>query len=174
MKTLEDLFLDSLADMYYAENQLTKALPKMAKAATDDQLRAAFETHLTETEGHVEKLEEVFETFGKTPKSKKCQAILGIIKEADEIVDENKKSPTINAALIFAGQKAEHYEIASYGGLREWAKLLGNEDAADIIDEILDQEKAADAKLGELAESHCNESARNEGVEKTEMAERRS
>jgi ferritin-like metal-binding protein YciE len=174
MKTLEDLFLDSLADMYYAENQLTKALPKMAKAATDDQLRAAFETHLMETEGHVVKLEEVFETFGKTPKSKKCLAILGIIKEAAEIAEENKKSPTVNAALIFAGQKAEHYEIASYGGLRDWAKLLGNEDAADIIDEILDQEKAADVKLGELAESHCNESARSGGAEETEMAERRS
>jgi ferritin-like metal-binding protein YciE len=174
MKTLEGLFLDSLADMYYAENQLTKALPKMAKAATDDELRAAFEMHLTETQVHVERLEEVFETFRKTPKSKKCPAIQGIIKEADEIAGENKKSPTINAALIFAGQKAEHYEIASYGGLRNWAKLLENEDAADILDEILDQEKAADVKLSELAVSHCNESARNGGAEETEMAERRS
>jgi ferritin-like metal-binding protein YciE len=147
MKTLEDLFLDSVADMYYAEDQLTKALPKMAKAATNDDLRAAFEMHLAETEGHVQKLEAVFEAFGKKPKSKKCPAILGIIKEADEIASENKKSPTINAALIFAGQKAEHYEIASYGGLRDWAKLLGNEDAANILDEILDEEKAADAKL---------------------------
>jgi ferritin-like metal-binding protein YciE len=161
MKTLEDLFLDSLADSYYAENQLTKALPKMAKAATDDDLRAAFEAHLAETEGHVQKVEEVFEAFGKKPKSKKCPAILGIIKEADEISSENKKSPTINAALIFAGQKAEHYEIASYGGLRDWAKLLGNEDAADILDEILDEEKAADAKLSALAEEHCNESAKS-------------
>jgi ferritin-like metal-binding protein YciE len=165
MKTLEDLFLDSLADMYYAENQLTKALPKMAKAATHEDLRAAFEMHLTETEGHVQKLEQVFEAFGKSPKSKKCPAILGIISEADEIASENKKSPTINAALIFAGQKAEHYEIASYGGLRDWAKLLGNEDAANILDEILDEEKAADAKLSELAEEHCNESANNEEPE---------
>ncbi len=172
MKTLEDLFLDSLADMYYAENQLTKALPKMAKAATHEHLRAAFETHLTETEGHVQKLEMVFRTFGKTAKSKKCPAILGIIKEADEIASENKKSPTINAALIFAGQKAEHYEIASYGGLRDWAKLLGNEDAANLLDEILDQEKAADAKLTELAEEHCNESANN-GVKEPEMADSR-
>ncbi|MEI9864909.1 MAG: ferritin-like domain-containing protein [Limisphaerales bacterium] len=161
MKTLEDLFLDSLADMYYAENQLVKALPKMAKAATNEPLRSAFEMHLTETEGHVQKLEAVFEAFGKTPKSKKCPAILGIIKEADEMASDNKKSPTINAALIFAGQKAEHYEIASYGGLRDWAKLLGNEDAANTLDEILDEEKAADAKLSELAEEYCNESAKN-------------
>src|ERR1700728_1408346 len=136
MKTLEDLFLDSLADMYYAENQLIKALPKMAQAATNPSLRQAFESHLAETEGHVRKLEEVFAAFGKEPKSKKCKAILGIIDEPDEIASENKKSPAINAALIFAGQKAEHYEIASYGGLRDWAKLLGNEDAAHILDEI--------------------------------------
>lgn len=173
MKTLEDLFLDSLADMYYAEHQLTKALPKMAKAATHQHLRAAFEAHLTETEGHVQKLEEVFEAFGKKPKSKKCPAILGIINEADEIASENKKSPTINAALIFAGQKAEHYEIASYGGLRNWAKLLGNEAAAGLIEEIMEEEKAADAKLTALADEHCNESARNQ-AEEPEMAESRS
>ena len=172
MKILEDLFLASLADMYYAEHQLIKALPKMAKAATNEDLRTAFETHLTETEGHVQKLEEVFEAFGKTPKSKKCPAILGIIKEADEIASENKKSPTINAALIFAGQKAEHYEIASYGGLRDWAKLLGNEDAANLLDEILDEEKAADAKLSELAEENCNESAKSSQA--PEMAGSRS
>src|SRR5476651_1655575 len=173
MKSLEDLFLDSLADMYYAEIQLTKALPKMAKAATHDDLRVAFETHLTETEGHVQKLEAVFETFGKTPKSKKCHAILGIISEADEIASENKKSPTINAALIFAGQKAEHYEIASYGGLRDWAKLLGNEDAANLLDEILDEEKAADAKLSALDEDNCNIAAKT-GDEERETVESRS
>jgi ferritin-like metal-binding protein YciE len=165
MKTLEDLFLDSLADMYYAENQLTKALPKMAKAATHDDLREAFETHLLETEGHVQKVESIFELFGKKPKSKKCPAIIGIIKEADEIASDNKKSPTINAALIFAAQKAEHYEIASYGGLREWARQLQNEKVADLLDEILDEEKAADSKLTALAEAHCNISAQmlNEG-----------
>jgi ferritin-like metal-binding protein YciE len=159
IKSLEDLFLDSLADMYYAEKQLVKALPKMANAATHDHLRNAFETHLVETEGHVQKLEQVFEAFGKEPKSKKCHAILGIISEADEIASENKKSPTINAALIFAGQKAEHYEIASYGGLRDWAKLLGNTTACSILDEILDEEKAADKKLSDLAADDCNEAA---------------
>jgi ferritin-like metal-binding protein YciE len=173
MKTLEDLFLDSLADMYYAEQQLTKALPKMASAATHEHLRTAFETHLTETEGHVTKVEAVFEAFGKKPKSKKCPAILGIIKEADEIASENKKSPTLNAALIFAGQKAEHYEIASYGGLRDWAKLLGNEDAADILEEILDEEKAADSKLSELADGDCNESAKS-GASDSENGETHS
>jgi ferritin-like metal-binding protein YciE len=172
MNTLEDLFLGSLADMYYAEHQLTKALPKMAKAATYENLRIAFESHLTETEGHIQKLEQVFEAFGKSPKSKKCPAILGIINEADEIAAENKKSPTINAALIFAGQKAEHYEIASYGGLRDWAKLLGNEEAADILDGILDEEKAADVKLSELAEEYCNELAKG-GAEKLEPVESR-
>jgi len=173
MNTLEDLFFDSLADMYYAEHQLTKALPKMAKVATNDDLRAAFESHLVETRGHVEKLEEVFAALDKTPKSKKCPAILGIIEEADKLASENKKSPTINAALIFAGQKAEHYEIASYGGLRDWAKLLGNDRAAGLLDEILDQEKAADSKLSSLARGKCNEAAVN-GAGQGETAPRHS
>jgi ferritin-like metal-binding protein YciE len=160
MRTLEDLFLDSLADMYYAENQLTKALPKLARAATNENLRQAFESHLTETEGHVRKLEQVFAAFGKEPKSKKCKAILGIIDEADEIASDNKKSPAINAALIYAGQKAEHYEIASYGSLRDWARALDNEEAADTLDEILDEEKAADSKLTDLAEEDCNSAAK--------------
>ena len=161
MNTLEDLFLDSLADMYYAEKQLTKALPKMAKVATHGALQSAFRAHLSETEGHVQKVEAVFEAFGKSPKSKKCPAILGIIDEAEEIISENKKSSTINAALIFAGQKAEHYEISSYGGLREWAKLLGNTEGARLLDEILDEEKSADAKLSDLSKD-CNESALSE------------
>jgi ferritin-like metal-binding protein YciE len=161
MNTLEDLFLDSLADMYYAEKQLTKALPKMAKVATHGGLQSAFRAHLSETEGHVQKVEAVFEAFGKSPKSKKCPAILGIIDEAEEIISENKKSSTINAALIFAGQKAEHYEISSYGGLREWAKLLGNTEGARLLDEILDEEKSADAKLSDLSKD-CNESALSE------------
>jgi ferritin-like metal-binding protein YciE len=165
MNTLQDLFLDSLADMYYAENQLVKALPKMAAVATHEDLREAFETHLGETEGHVAKLEQVFEEFGEKPRSKKCAAILGIIKEAKEIISENKKSSTINAALIYAAQKAEHYEIASYGTLREWARHLQKDEAADLINEILDQEKAADEKLTQLAQTHCNESAANEESE---------
>jgi len=161
MKTLEDLFIDALADMYYCEKQLEKALPKMAKAATHEDLKMAFESHLTETEGHTQKVEQIFEIFGKPAKTKRCPAILGIIDEAEDLISENKKSPTINAALVLGGQKAEHYEIASYGALREWAKQLQHEDAAKILDEILAQEKAADAKLNKLALEHCNTSARN-------------
>lgn len=161
-KTLEDLFVDSLEDMYYAENQLAKALPKMAKAATDNELREAFEKHLTETEGHAHKLEEVFGQFGAKPKTKRCPAIVGIIKEAEEIISDNKKSPTINAALVYAAQKAEHYEIASYGTLREWARHLHRDDVADFIDEILDEEKTADEKLTQLAETTYNDSALSE------------
>jgi ferritin-like metal-binding protein YciE len=160
MNTLEHLFLDSLADMYYAEKQLTKALPKMARTATEADLREAFESHLVETQGHLQKVESVFQAFGQIPKSKKCRAIVGIIDEADELISENKKSAAINAALIFAGQKAEHYEIASYGSLRDWAARLGNQPAADILDSILDEEKAADAKLTRLAQENCNELAR--------------
>lgn len=163
MKTLENLFLDSLADMYYAEQQLVDALPTMAEAATDEDLRTAFETHLSETEGHVQKLEQVFEQFGTKAHAKKCPAIIGILKEADEIASENKKSPTINAALIYAAQKAEHYEIASYGTLREWARQLNQEQAGELINEILDEEKAADEKLTKLG-PQCNESATAEAA----------
>jgi ferritin-like metal-binding protein YciE len=153
---MEDLFLDGVADMYYAEKQRVKALPKMAKTATDDDLRSAFESHLAETEGHVRKLEDVFAAFGQNPKSKKSRAILGIIDEAEELISDNKKFPTINASLIFAGQKAEHYEIASYGGLRDWARCLGKAQAARVLDEIIDQEKTADSKLNELSETGRN------------------
>jgi ferritin-like metal-binding protein YciE len=159
MKTLQDLFLDALADLYYAEQQLEKALPKMAKAATHEDLKAAFESHLIETAGHVEKCEQIFEVFGEKPKTKRCPAILGIIDEAEDLISENKKSPTINAALILGGQKAEHYEIASYGTLREWAKHMQRDEAVRLIDEILAQEKAADNKLTKLAVDHCNMSA---------------
>jgi ferritin-like metal-binding protein YciE len=149
-----------LADMYYCEQQLEKALPKMAKAATHDDLKQAFESHLTETHGHVEKLEQVFEIFGQKAKAKRCPAILGIIDEAEELISDNKKSPTINAALILGGQKAEHYEIASYGTMREWARQLQHEDAADLLGDILAQEKAADTKLTKLAKEHSNLSAK--------------
>ena len=174
MKTLEELFLEGLGDMYYAEKQMTKALPKLAKATTHEELRKTIEAHLAETEGHVEKVEQVFEVFGKSPKARKCAAILGIIKEADEIVSENKKSPTINAAIIFAAQKAEHYEIASYGTLREWARRLDKAEAADLIENILDEEKAADNKLTGLAELHCNISAQIGAGVKDEISMRRA
>ncbi|MEY2409899.1 MAG: hypothetical protein QOF48_2569 [Verrucomicrobiota bacterium] len=166
MKTLQDLFLDELADMYDAENRLTKALPKMAKAASHEELREAFNSHLEETEGHVAKLEQVFEAFGKSAKSKKCEAIVGLLEEGDEIASDNKGEPTINAALISAAQKVEHYEIASYGCLREWAEQLGNEKASQLLEEILEEEKAADSKLTDLARQCCNESAEGDETEK--------
>jgi len=159
MKTLESLFFDELADMYDAEHRLVKALPKMAKAATHDELKAAFRAHLVETAGHVKKVEQVFQAFGKEPKSTKCEATVGLLKEADEIAEDNEGSPTINAALISAAQKVEHYEIASYGCLRTWAELLGNTKAAKLLSEILVQEKSADETLTLLAVKTCNPAA---------------
>ena len=164
MKALETLFLDELGDMYDAEQHLVDALPRMAEAATEDELRVAFEMHLSETEGHVEKVEKVFAAFGQAPKVKKCAAIRGLIKESERIIADNKKTPAINAALISAGQKVEHYEIASYGCLREWAEQLGNADAADLLSDILGEEKAADLKLTEIARTHCNQSAQMENA----------
>jgi ferritin-like metal-binding protein YciE len=159
MKTLKDLFLDELKDMYDAEHRIIKALPKLAKAATCEKLKAAFLGHLEETKGQVTKLEKVFQSFGEKPKAEKCEATVGLLKEGDEIAADNKGEPTINAALISAGQKVEHYEIASYGCLREWAGLLGNKEAANLIGQILAEEKAADKKLLELARASSNEEA---------------
>jgi ferritin-like metal-binding protein YciE len=147
MKILKDLFLDELADMYDAEQRIVKALPKMAKAATCNDLKTAIQSHLKETEGHVTKLEKVFQSFDEKAKGKTCEATVGLLKEGDEIAAEFKGSPAINAALISAAQKVEHYEMASYGCLHEWAGLLGNEKAANLIEEILDEEKAANEKL---------------------------
>jgi ferritin-like metal-binding protein YciE len=169
MKTLRELFLAELADMYDAEHRITKALPKLVKAATNEELKQALQSHLEETEGHVIKLEQVFAAFGEKPKAKKCEATVGLLKEGDEIASENKGSSTINAAIISAGQKVEHYEIASYGCLREWASLLNNQEAVELIQEILDQEKHADQKLGELA-SNCNQEAL--GDEEIELSHR--
>jgi ferritin-like metal-binding protein YciE len=157
MKTLNDLFLDEVADMYDAEHRITKALPKLIKAATCTELQEALRHHLEETEGHITKLEQVFEAFDEKARAKKCKATVGILEEGDELVSENKGSPTINAAIISAGQKVEHYEIASYGTLHAWALLLGNKEAANLIEEILDQEKAADKKLGELSDEKNRE-----------------
>jgi len=151
--------MDELADMYDAECRIVKALPKMAKAATCDDLKSAFESHLKETEGHVKKLEQVFQSFDEKAKGKTCEATVGLLKEGDEIAAEFKGSPSINAALISAAQKVEHYEMASYGCLHEWAGLLGNQKAAGLLLEILDEEKAANEKLTELARSKNNSEA---------------
>ena len=159
MKTLKDLFLDEVADMYDAEQRIVRALPKMAKAATCPDLQKAILSHLKETEGHVTKLEKVFKAFGQKAKGKKCEATVGLLEEGDEIAADFKGSPAINAALISAAQKVEHYEMASYGCLHEWAGLLGNDQAARLLTEILDEEKAANEALTELARSRSNAEA---------------
>jgi ferritin-like metal-binding protein YciE len=159
MKTLKVLFLDEVADMYDAERRIVKALPKMAKAATCEKLKKAILAHLKETEGHVTKLEQVFQAFNEKAKGKTCEATVGLLKEGDEIAADFKGSPAINAALISAAQKVEHYEMASYGCLHEWAGLLGNEKAAGLLREILEQEKAANETLTELARDGSNEEA---------------
>ena len=159
MKLLEELFFDELADMYDAEHRLAKALSKMVKAATHEELKAAFQTHLAETTDQITTLERVFRVFDRTPKARRCEAIVGLIKEADEIASDHKGQPTINAALISAAQKMEHYEIASYGCLREWAEQLDRDEAAQALQDILEEEKAADDALTELARQRCNQSA---------------
>jgi ferritin-like metal-binding protein YciE len=164
MKTLENLFLDELADMYDAESRVARALAKMAKAATHEELRETIQSHLEETELQAKKLQKVFKAFGKEPRGKKCEAIIGLLKEADRIASENKGFPTINAALIAAAQKVEHYEIASYGCLLEWAEQLGNQAAADILQEMLDEEKAADQALTSQARERCNDLAQGDNL----------
>jgi ferritin-like metal-binding protein YciE len=151
MKTLKDLFLDEVGDMYDAERRIVKALPKLVKAATCETLKDALQAHLKETEGHVTKLEQVFQTLDEKAKGKTCKATVALLEEGGDIAAEFKGSPAINAALISAAQKVEHHEIASYGALHEWAKLLDNSKAAGLLEEILGEEKAANAKLTELA-----------------------
>jgi ferritin-like metal-binding protein YciE len=176
MKALKDLFLEELADMYDAERRIVKALPKMAKAATCPDLREAIQFHLKETEGHVRKLYQVFKSFGVKARGQTCEATVGLLEEGDEIAADFKGSPAINAALISAAQKVEHYEMASYGCLHEWAGLLGNKDAAGLLQEILDEEKAADESLTELARASSNDEALGESDQKgsEEAADKRS
>ena len=155
-KTLDDLFLDTLKDIYYAEKQLVKALPKMAKAAQDQKLAEGFLMHAEETEGHVDRLEQIFELLGKPARGKTCDAILGILEEGKSAMDEYKDTIALDAALISAGQAAEHYEMARYGTLRTWAQQLGMSDAVKLLDQTLNEEKAADKKLTDLALSKEN------------------
>ena len=161
MKTLKDLFLDELADIYDAEKRIVKALPKLARAATSEELRDTFQAHLKETEGHVKKLEQVFACFDQQAKGKTCEATVGLLKEGEDIAADYKGSPAINAALIAAAQKVEHYEIASYGCLHEWAELLENEKAGQLLQGILEEELAANEELNERAHSGSNDEALN-------------
>ena len=158
-KTLNDLFLDTLKDIYYAEKQIVKALPKMAKAAQSDQLKSGFEHHLEESEGHIERLEQVFEILGKPARGKTCEAILGIIEEGKSIMDEFKGTDAIDAGLVSSAQAVEHYEIARYGTLKTWAQQLGMADAAKLLDQTLSEEIATDQKLTKVAESNANRKA---------------
>jgi len=157
--TLHNAFLDELRDAYDAEKQLTKALPKMAKAATSPVLRDAFQTHLEETRGHVERLEQVMEGLGEKVRGKHCDGIEGIIEEGKSVMEEEFDDTTMDACLIAAGQRAEHYEIAAYGTLVAWARAMGHTEAVDLLQETLGEEKAADEKLTALAEAGINQEA---------------
>jgi ferritin-like metal-binding protein YciE len=158
-KTLNDLFLDTLKDIYYAEKQILKTLPKMAKAATSAEMKAGFEKHAEETEGQIERIEQVFELLGKPARAKTCDAILGIIEEGKEIMTEYKGTEALDAGLAASAQAVEHYEIARYGTLKSWAQQLGMNDAVSLIDQNLQQEIATDQKLTQLAEAQANKKA---------------
>jgi ferritin-like metal-binding protein YciE len=155
-KDLNDLFLDTLKDIYFAEKQILKALPKMAKAASSDKLRAAFEKHHGETEGQVERLEQVFELIEKPARGKTCDAIQGILDEGKEIMDEYKGCEALDAGMIAAAQAVEHYEISRYGTLKQWAQQLGLKDAVRLLDQTLQEEKKTDESLTSLAEASVN------------------
>jgi ferritin-like metal-binding protein YciE len=158
-KTLDDLFLETLKDMYHAEKQILRALPKMAKAADSEELRQAFQTHRDETEGQVARLEQVFEMLGKPARGKPCEAIQGIIEEGKEVMEDFKGSDALDAGLVAGAQAVEHYEISRYGTLKTWATQLGMRDAAKLFDETLAEEKKTDALLTKLAESSANRKA---------------
>ena len=160
MKTLADAFEHTLQDVYYAENAITKALPKVIEAVSNADLKTALKDHLTETKGQIKTLEAVFKSIGKKASGEKCDAIEGLIKETEGIIEESKGAVAKNAALIGACQAVEHYEIARYGTLREWAKALGEDEAHELLSGILDQEKAANSKLTHIAISEINKPAK--------------
>ncbi len=158
-KTLQDLFVDTLRDVYYAENQILKTLPKLAEAATTGELKAAFEKHLTETQGQVERLERVFKIVGEAPKGKKCDGIEGILKEGDSAMAEFAGSDAADASLISSAQAVEHYEITRYGTLCRWAEVLGLPEAVDLLSATLDEESNADETLTRIADAAANPKA---------------
>jgi ferritin-like metal-binding protein YciE len=158
-KTLDNLFYDTLKDIYYAERKIAKALPKMARGAQSPALKAAFEKHLEETEGQIERLQQVFDIIGKRAMGKTCEAIEGIIAEGEEILEEYKDTPALDAGLISAAQAVEHYEITRYGTLKRWAELLELPDAARLLDETLKEESKTDSDLTKLADESPNPTA---------------
>lgn len=159
VNTLDNLFNETLKDIYYAEKKLVKSLPQMAKKATSSELKQAIESHLEETKTHVERLEEVFASIGQKPTTKKCDALEGLLAEAEELMGEIKDPRTLDAAIISSAQSVEHYEIARYGTLACWAKELGYDDAKSLLGSTLDEEKAADEKLSSVAEGSVNAQA---------------
>jgi ferritin-like metal-binding protein YciE len=159
-KTLEDLFHDTLKDIYYAERKILKTLPKMKRAAQSTELKNAFEKHREETEGHVERLQQVFEILGKQPRGKTCDAIEGIVSEGEEIMEEYAGTPALDAGLISAAQAVEHYEITRYGTLKRWATELGLTDAANLFDQTLKEESKTDQDLTKLADASANQRAK--------------
>jgi ferritin-like metal-binding protein YciE len=159
-KTLEDLFHDTLKDIYYAERKILKTLPKMARAAQSDSLKAAFEKHREETEGHIERLQQVFELLGKRAQGKTCDAIEGIVAEGEEIIDEYKGTSALDAGLISSAQAVEHYEMTRYGTLKRWATELGLKDAATLLDATLQEETKTDSDLTKLADASANARAK--------------
>src|SRR6201987_5304008 len=163
---LKELYSDELKDLYNAENQLLKALPKMAKAASSDDLRQGFEEHLEQTRGHVERLEQIFESMEESPKGKKCMGMEGLVKEGSEVMDEDFEGAVMDAALIGAAQRVEHYEIAAYGTVSEFAKILGKKEHVSLLEQTLQEEKETDERLTELA-GEINPQA-NEEMDKEE------
>jgi len=160
-ETFNDLMLDELKDIYDAEQQLTEALPKMAKAAKSSELKQGFETHLRQTKEHVARVERIFEALGETPKSKTCKAMKGLIAEGQEMIDDHDKSPLLDAGLIGAAQRVEHYEIAAYGTLRAFAETLGHQNVIDLIEQTLEEEKQTDETLTQIAMQVNREAAAN-------------
>ena len=158
-RNLDDLFYDTLKDIYYAERKILKTLPKMARAASDQKLKAAFETHRDQTETHVERLQQCFELLGKRAQGKTCDAIEGIIAEGEEIIEEFSDSPALDAGLISSAQAVEHYEITRYGTLKRWAETLGHKDIAKLLDATLQEESQTDKDLTSLAETSANATA---------------
>ncbi|MBU2168188.1 MAG: ferritin-like domain-containing protein [Alphaproteobacteria bacterium] len=158
-KTLNTLFHDTLRDIYYAERKILKSLPKMKRAAQSAELKAAFEKHETQTEGQIERLERVFEIIDKTPRGKTCDAINGILAEGDEIAEEYKDNPALDAGLLAAAQAVEHYEITRYGTLKRWAQVLGLDEAVKLLDETLQEESQTDEDLTTIADARINDAA---------------
>lgn len=167
---LHELFVDEIRDIYHAEKQLTKALPKMAKNATSGDLRMAIEEHLEETRGQIERLERVFEMLDERPRGKHCAGMAGIIEEASDLLEEEEEGAVLDAGIVAGAQRAEHYEMAAYGSVIAWANAMGHSDVAELLEETLNEEKAADQKLSQIAMSGINDAA-NAGMTVEDMQE---